>query len=42
MIGTAPMSDLLQWIFSEAFDNMKHSLVGEKLKVLPLNPYVVN
>ena len=28
--------------FSKAFDNVKHSLVGEKLKALPLNPYVVN
>ena len=28
--------------FSKAFDNVKHSLVGEKLKALPLNRYVVN
>ena len=28
--------------FSKAFDNVKYSLVGEKLKALPLNPYVVN
>ena len=28
--------------FSKAFDNMKHSLVGEKLKGLYLNPYLVN
>ena len=28
--------------FSKAFDNVKHSLVGQKLKALPLNPYVVN
>ena len=27
--------------FSKAFDNVKHSLVGKKLKALPLNPYVV-
>ena len=27
--------------FSKAFDNVKHSLVGEKLKV-HLNPYLVN
>ena len=28
--------------FSKAFDNVKHSLVGEKLKALHLNPYIVN
>ena len=28
--------------FSKAFDNVKHSLVGEKLKALHLNPYLVN
>ena len=28
--------------FSKAFDNVKHSLVGEKLKALHLNPNVVN
>ena len=28
--------------FSKAFGNVKHSLVGEKLKALHLNPYVVN
>ena len=28
--------------FSKAFDNVKHPLVGEKLKALDLNPYVVN
>ena len=28
--------------FSKAFDNVQRSLVGEKLKALPLNPYVVN
>ena len=28
--------------FLKAFDSVKHSLVGEKLNVLPLNPYVVN
>ena len=27
---------------SKAFDNVKHSLVGEKLKALHLNPYLVN
>ena len=27
---------------SKAFDNVKHSLVGEKLKALHLNPNVVN
>ena len=27
--------------FSKAFDNVKHSLVGEKLKALCLNPYLV-
>ena len=27
--------------FSKAFDNVKHSLVGEKLKALHLNTYVV-
>ena len=26
----------------KAFDNVKHSLVGEKLKALHLNPYLVN
>ena len=28
--------------FSKAFDNVKHSLVGAKLKPHHLNPYVVN
>ena len=28
--------------FLKAFDNVKHSLVGEKLKALHPNPYVVN
>ena len=28
--------------FSKAFDSVKHSLVGEKLKALHLNPYLVN
>ena len=28
--------------FSKAFDNVKHSLVGEKLKALHLNPYLVH
>ena len=28
--------------FSKAFDNVKHSLVGEKLKALHLNPHLVN
>ena len=28
--------------FSKAFDNVQHSLVGEKLKALPLNPNAVN
>ena len=28
--------------FSKVFDNVKHSLAGEKLKGLHLNPYVVN
>ena len=28
--------------FSKAFENVKHSLVGEKLKALHLNPYLVN
>ena len=28
--------------FSKAFDNVKHSLAGEKLKALHLNPYLVN
>ena len=27
--------------FSKAFDNVKHSLVGGKLKALYLNPYVI-
>ena len=27
--------------FSKAFDNVKHSLVGEKPKALHLNPYLV-
>ena len=27
---------------SKAFDNVKHSLVGGKLKALHLNPYLVN
>ena len=27
--------------FSKAFDNVKHSLVGEKLKALQLNPYLL-
>ena len=33
---------LLAMDFSKAFDNVKHSLVGEKLKALHLNPYLVN
>ena len=28
--------------FSKAFDSVKHSLLHEKLKNLPLNPYVIN
>ena len=28
--------------FSKAFDNVKQSLVGEKLKALHLSPYLVN
>ena len=28
--------------FSKAFDNVQHSLVGEKLKALPLKPNAVN
>ena len=28
--------------FSKALDNVQHSLGGEKLKALPLNPNVVN
>ena len=28
--------------FSKAFDNVKHSLVGEKLEALHLNPYLDN
>ena len=28
--------------FLKAFDNVKHSLVAEKLKALHLDPYVVN
>ena len=36
------MSGFLQRIFSKAFDNVKHSLVGAKVKALPLNPYVLN
>lgn len=28
--------------FSKAFDNVKHLLVGEKLKALNLNPYIIN
>ena len=28
--------------FSKAFDNVQHSLVGEKLKAFPFNRYVVN
>ena len=28
--------------FSKAFENVKHSLVGKKLKALHLNPYLVN
>lgn len=28
--------------FSKAFDYVKHLLVGEKLKALHLNPYLVN
>ena len=28
--------------FSKAFGNVKHSLVGEKLKALHLNPHLVN
>ena len=28
--------------FLKAFDNVKHSLVGDKLKALHLNPYLVN
>ena len=33
---------LLAMDFSKAFDNGKHSLVGEKLKALHLNPYLDN
>ena len=33
---------LLAMDFSKAFDNVKHSLVGEKLKAVHLNPYLVN
>ncbi|CAB4022554.1 Hypothetical predicted protein [Paramuricea clavata] len=28
--------------FSKAFDSVKHSLLSEKLKTLPLNPYIIN
>ncbi|CAB4023089.1 RNA-directed DNA polymerase from transposon X-element, partial [Paramuricea clavata] len=28
--------------FSKAFDSVKHSLLSEKLKTVPLNPYIIN
>ena len=28
--------------FSKAFDSVKHHLLAEKLKILPLNPYMIN
>ena len=28
--------------FSKAFDTVKHSLLFSKLKLLPLNPYILN
>ncbi len=28
--------------FSKAFDSVKHNLLSDKLKQLPLNPYIVN
>ena len=28
--------------FSKAFDSVKHSLLSEKLKNVPLNPYIIN
>ena len=28
--------------FSKGFDSVNHSLLSEKLKQLPLNPYIVN
>ena len=28
--------------FSKAFDSIKHSLLSEKLKKAPLNPYIIN
>jgi hypothetical protein len=28
--------------FSKAFDFVKHNLLSDKLKQLPLNPYIVN
>ena len=42
MIRIVTMLGFFAMVFSKAFDNVKHSLVGEKLKALHLNPYVVN
>jgi len=28
--------------FSKAFDSVSHQLLAEKLKSLPLNPYIIN
>ena len=42
MITIVTMLGFLQWIFRNVNVNVKHSLVGEKLKALHLNPCLVN
>ena len=31
-----------QWTFSKAFDLVRHELLSDKLKLLPLNAYIIN
>ena len=42
MIRIVTMLGFLQWIFRKPLTECAHSLVGEKLKALHLNPYLVN